>query len=150
MAGKRIRRVTKLPVEKEKSSEKELLHTPFRAEIVSAILFMLAVFMLIALNNTEGIASDLQFIGVLGTYLSWLLTALFGVVALIAPLLLFCWSVHLAVVKRWWSIRMWGLIILTFSILIYVSIFQVPMGLNPWEASLKGMGGGYLGGDWAT
>jgi len=146
MAGKRIRRVTKLPVEKEKSSEKELLHTPFRAEIVSAILFMLAVFMLIALNNTEGIASDLQFIGVLGTYLSWLLTALFGVVALIAPLLLFCWSVHLAVVKRWWSIRMWGLIILTFSILIYVSIFQVPMGLNPWEASLKGMGGGYLGG----
>lgn len=146
MARKKVKRVKNNPPVNDSMSATETVHTPFRAEIVSAILFMLAVFLLLALNNSEGIASDQQFIGVLGTYLSLAMKALFGTVAIIAPLFLLFWSIHLGVIKKWWSIRMWGLVILVLSILVYVSNFQIPLGLNPWEASLKGIGGGYLGG----
>ncbi len=41
---------------------------------------------------------------------------------------------------------MWGLTIMILCVLVYVSIFNIPLGLNPLDASLKGMGGGYLGG----
>lgn len=146
MARKKVSRVNNRTIAKDSSSQRDIPRTPLRAEIVSAILFMLAVFILVALNNSDGIASDRQFIGVLGTYMSVILKALFGTVAIIAPLALLFWSIHLGIFKKWWSIRMWGLVILIVSILVYVSSFQIPLGLNPWEASLKGMGGGYLGG----
>ncbi len=146
MARKKVSRVNNRPIANHSSAPTETPRTPLRAEIASAILFMLAVFILVVLNNSDGIASDRQFIGVLGTYLSIVLKALFGTVAIIAPIALLFWSIHLGIFKKWWSIRMWGLVILILSILVYVSIFQIPLGLNPWEAALKGMGGGYLGG----
>ncbi|MEQ8199832.1 MAG: DNA translocase FtsK [Syntrophomonadaceae bacterium] len=146
MASKKIKKINNNPSINNSPSAADTGHAPLRAEIVSAILFMLAVFMLVALNNSEGIASDRQFIGVLGTYINIIMKALFGTVAVIAPLFLLAWSIHLGIIKKWWSIRMWGLVLLVLSILVYVSNFKIPLGLNPWEASLKGMGGGYLGG----
>ncbi len=123
-----------------------LLDTPIRAEIAAVILFMSAVFMLVSLNNSEGMASDKQFIGLLGTYLTTVLEGLFGTVAIVIPFFVLFWSIHISLYKKWWSIRMWGLTLLVLSILVYMSNFQIPLGLSPWEASLKGMGGGYLGG----
>lgn len=134
-------------LEKSKPSRKtNTVQTPIRAEIISVILFMAAVFMVVALNNSQGIANDTQFIGFLGTYLSIGLQAMFGTVAMIAPFYLLFWSIHISIYKKWWSIRMWGLTLLSLTILAYMSSYEIPLGLNAWEAALKGMGGGYAGG----
>lgn len=146
MARKKPSRVTTKVSEQASSVKPKLQDTPIRAEIASVILFMAAVFILVSLNNSEGIADDIQFIGVLGTYLTTVLKGLFGSVAMLTPFYILFWAIHISLYKKWWSIRMWGLSLLFLSVLVYESNFQIPLGLNPWEASLKGMGGGYIGG----
>ncbi|MDD3024597.1 MAG: DNA translocase FtsK, partial [Syntrophomonadaceae bacterium] len=47
---------------------------------------------------------------------------------------------------KYWSIRMWGVTLLYLAILLGLSLYDIPGGINSWEAGLKGMGGGYLGG----
>ncbi len=128
------------------SRRNDTVQTPIRAEIISVILFMAAVFMVVALNNFQGLANDTQFIGLLGRYLSMGLQDLLGTVAMIAPFYLLFWSIHISLYKKWWSIRMWGLTLLSLTILVYMSSYEIPLGLNSWEAALKGMGGGYIGG----
>lgn len=125
------------------------MQTPLRAEIIAVILFMTAVFMVVALNNYQGIANDTQFIGLLGKYLSIALQGLFGTVTLIAPLFILLWAIHIGILKKWWTARMWGLAILSLTILAYYSSYQIPLGLGVWEAAAKGMGGGYIGGSLA-
>ena len=41
---------------------------------------------------------------------------------------------------------MWGLTLIAFTVLVYMSVYRIPLGLNSWEAARKGMGGGYVGG----
>jgi S-DNA-T family DNA segregation ATPase FtsK/SpoIIIE len=41
---------------------------------------------------------------------------------------------------------MWGLTLLVLTELAYVSVYRIPLGLNAWDAALKGLGGGYIGG----
>lgn len=120
--------------------------TRIRAEIIAVVAFMAAVFMLISIRNYQGVANDAQFIGILGTYLSRFLQALFGSAAPLAPVFLLLWALHTAVSKKLWSERMWGLTLIAFTVLVYMSVYRIPLGLNSWEAARKGMGGGYVGG----
>ena len=122
------------------------LRTVIRAEVVSVILFMVAVFITVSLRNSPGLGSDAQFIGILGTYLSGVMQSLFGSGAMIAPLYLLFWSIHIGLCKKMWSVRMLGLTLLSLTALVYLSTYDIPLGLNSWEAALGGMGGGYVGG----
>lgn len=120
--------------------------TRIRAEIIAVVMFMVAIFMLISIRKYQGMPDDAQFIGILGTYLTRFLQALFGSAALLAPVYLLLWAIHTALYKKLWSERMWGLTLVALTILVYMSVYKIPLGLNSWEAALKGMGGGYLGG----
>ncbi|MDD3365582.1 MAG: DNA translocase FtsK 4TM domain-containing protein, partial [Syntrophomonas sp.] len=117
-----------------------------KTEIISVIVFMVAVFLLVSIKNFKGIPDDARFIGIIGTYLSRGLQSLFGTAAMIAPFYLLFWSIHIGVYRKWWSARMWGLTLLVLTVLAYVSVYHIPLGLNAWDAALKGLGGGYVGG----
>src|SRR5690606_25811699 len=54
--------------------------------------------------------------------------------------------IHLGVYKKAWSIRMWGFSLLFICVLIYYGLYDIPIGLNPWSAGQRGLGGGLLGG----
>ena len=118
-----------------------------RAEIVSVIVFMVAVFLFVSIKNFKGYPDDARFIGLVGTYLSRGLQSLFGAAAaMIAPFYLLFWSIHIGVYRKLWSARMWGLTLLVLTVLAYFSVYRIPLGLNAWDAALKGLGGGYIGG----
>ncbi len=117
-----------------------------RAEIISVIIFMVAVFLFVSIKNFKGIPDDAKFIGLLGTYFSMGLQNLFGSMAMIAPFSLLGWSIHIGRYKKLWSARMWGLTLLALTGLAYASVYRIPLGLNAWDAALKGLGGGYTGG----
>lgn len=129
-----------------KSQSADASSSVIRAEVISVILFMAAVFIMVSLRNSQGIANDPQFIGILGTYLNRVLQGLFGAGAILAPLYLLFWSIHIGLSKKIWSVRMWGLTLLGLTLLVYISIYKIPLGIDAWEAALAGMGGGYIGG----
>jgi len=143
MAKKRIQ---KKPTAAVVSPTETTIRTTIRAEVISVVLFMVAVFMMISIRNSQGMPDDTQFIGLLGTYLTSGLQSLFGKAAMMAPFYLLFWSIHISIYKKWWSMRMWGLTLLALTVLIYTSISDIPLGLDAWDAALKGMGGGYAGG----
>jgi len=118
----------------------------FREEAASVVLFMLAVFLFVSLRNFHGTPEDQQFIGLLGTQLSKAMQIVFGQAAWLISLFLLFWSVHIGIVKKMWSIRMGGLTLLLLTIMMATSILDVPEGISSWEAGLKGMGGGAVGG----
>ena len=118
----------------------------FREEAASVVFFMLAVFIFASLRNFHGSPEDQQFIGLLGTQLAKSLRLMFGTAAMLVSFFLLCWSIHIGIGKKMWSIRMWGLTVAALSILAAASIQGVPLGITTWEAGLKGMGGGVIGG----
>ncbi|MBP1760997.1 MAG: cell division protein FtsK/SpoIIIE [Firmicutes bacterium] len=139
------------PLPDSKSSKVKNISTSskgwkFREEAASAVFFMLAVFIFASLSNFHGSPDDQQFIGLLGTQLSKALQIVFGQAALLVSFYMLFWSIHIGIVKKMWSIRMWGLTILMLSIMVAMSIYDVPQGITAWEAGLKGMGGGAVGG----
>lgn len=115
-------------------------------EILTVLIFMLAVFTYICLSKAKGLPEDAQFIGIVGTYLAKWLEISFGEGAFLISFYMLAWSIHLGVCQRKWSVRMWGITLLLVSVLITISVYNIPGGLNPLEAGSKGMGGGYLGG----
>ncbi|MGR6835688.1 DNA translocase FtsK 4TM domain-containing protein [Syntrophomonas erecta] len=115
-------------------------------EIVSLVLLMLAVFFFIVVTKFRGLPEDREYIGIFGTYLLKGLETVFGDAALVFSFFLLAWSIHLAVIKEYWSSRMWGVSLIFMAVLIYFSLWLVPGGLEPLEAGLKGLGGGALGG----
>lgn len=120
-----------------------------KAEIISIILFMLSVFIYICVSRFQGLGGNEQFIGLVGTGIMKGLTFLLGDGAFIASFYLLLWSIHIGVLKKYWSSRMWGITILALVFLMGISIYYIPGGLNALEAGSKGMGGGYIGGSLA-
>jgi S-DNA-T family DNA segregation ATPase FtsK/SpoIIIE len=137
---------TRLKIKTAGSSSEIRAGNVIKTEIISVIVFMVAVFLWVSLKNFHGIPDDTKFIGIIGTYLSRGLQSLFGTVAMIAPFYLLFWSIHIGVYRKLWSARMWGVTLFLLTVLAYVSVYQIPLGLNPWEAANKGLGGGYVGG----
>ncbi|NLB88206.1 MAG: DNA translocase FtsK, partial [Syntrophomonadaceae bacterium] len=115
-------------------------------EIISLLLFVLAVFTYISVSKFKGIPEDIQFIGLLGTYLMKALEFLLGEAAILVSFYILFWAIHVGVLKKLWSVRMWGVSLLFISVIIAIGIYNIPGGMNPWEAGKKGMGGGYIGG----
>ncbi len=122
------------------------LQTVIRAEVVSVVLLMLAVFMTVSLRNSANLANNDQFIGILGTCLSGFIQGLFGAGAMMGPLFLLFWAIHIGIYHKLWSMRMAGFTLLSLTVLVYMSTYNIPLGLNAWEAAMGGMGGGYVGG----
>ncbi|MDD2372266.1 MAG: DNA translocase FtsK 4TM domain-containing protein [Syntrophomonadaceae bacterium] len=120
-----------------------------RAEIISIVLFMLAVFTYICVSQLQGLAGNEQFVGLLGSGIMKGLQLLLGDGAFIASFYLLLWSIHIGVLKKYWSSRMWGITLLALVFVIEISIYHIPGGLNALEAGSKGMGGGYIGGSLA-
>ena len=120
-----------------------------KAEIISIILFMLALFTYICVSRGASLSGNEQFIGLLGAGIIRGLDWLLGDAALIASLFLLLWSIHIGVLKQYWSSRMWGVSLLALAFLVGISTYHIPEGLNAMEAGLKGMGGGYVGGSLA-
>ncbi len=129
-------------IKNKKTEELQGLHT----EIVSIILLMLAVFSWVSIYKFRGLPHDDQFIGYLGSIYLQGIDALFSQGAFLIPAFLLSWSIHTGVLKKMWSVRMWGISLLTLVILLAISVYQIPQGISEWEAGFKGMGGGYLGG----
>lgn len=117
-----------------------------KEEVLSVVFFMLAVFLFISIKNFQGVPEDRQFIGVIGAYLMYSLQLVFGRAALGVSFFLLCWSIHIGVSKKMWSVRMWGLSLLMLSIMVAMSVYDIPIGVDTWQAGLKGMGGGVIGG----
>lgn len=117
-----------------------------KLEIISLLLFVLAVFTYISVSKFKGIPEDIQFIGLLGTYLMKGLEFALGEGAILVSFYILFWAIHVGVVKELWSIRMWGVSLLILTIIITIGIYSIPGGMNPWEAGKRGMGGGYVGG----
>ncbi|MDD4803050.1 MAG: DNA translocase FtsK 4TM domain-containing protein [Syntrophomonas sp.] len=140
---------TRLKIKKNVSnggSNKKTTGNIIKTEIFSIIVFMLAVFLLVSIKNFQNIPDDTKFIGIIGAYLSRGVQILCGHAAMLAPIYLLAWSIHMGVYRKYWSARMWGVTLLFLISLAYVSIYRIPLGLNAWEASLRGLGGGYIGG----
>ena len=133
---------TKRKVNNKKVAELKGLHI----ELISIILLMLSVFSWVSIYKFRDIPYDDQFIGVLGSYYLKGLDLAFSQGVFLIPLFLLFWSIHTGVWKKLWSIRMWGVSLLSLFILLSISIYQIPEGISEWEAGFKGMGGGYLGG----
>ncbi len=117
-----------------------------KGEIISIFLLMLAVFTYIVVTRFRGVGPDFPFIGLLGGYYLQGLEALFGLGALLVPFYLLFWSIHIGITHQYWSLRMWGASLLAGSVLLAISVYNIPVGLSPWEAGANGLGGGYLGG----
>lgn len=122
-----------------------------KMEIISLVLLMLAVFVYVSLTRFQGLPDETRFIGLLGAQIMKAFTVLFGRAAIIVPLFLLAWSIHIGVWKEFWSQRMWGVVLLGLAYLLNLSLYQIPGGdITPLEAGMKGMGGGYVGGALAS
>ncbi len=130
---------------KEKSEVKEK-SSSVRYEIISLVLFMIAIFIYLCVQKFYGLPEDSLFIGILGTYIAKGLNLLLGDGAIISSFFLLFWSIHIGLNKKIWSGQMWGLLIIAVVLLISISIYSIPKGLTELEAGMKGMGGGILGG----
>lgn len=117
-----------------------------RNEVFSLISFMMALFFYISVSRAQGIPEDIQIIGWIGSRAASGLESLFGEGAVLFSFLLLAWSIHIGVSKKPWSIRMWGFCGLFLCVLIRYGLYDIPIGLSPWSAGLRGMGGGLLGG----
>jgi len=145
MARKKSKAVNK-NIENNRQQADPALQNVIRKEIFAVVMFMAAVFILISLQKFRGAAGDAQLIGIVGTYLTRFMQAMFGSAAAFAACGLILWAVHIAYYRRYWSVKMAGLALFTVTILVYISTFEIPLGIDPWEAAQKGLGGGYIGG----
>lgn len=118
---------------------------PFMIDVFCAITLMLAVFMWMGLRSFLAGNEDVQVFGMMGSWFLKGLIALFGKTALLAPVFLIVWSIHLIWTKRLWSKRMTGLLLLALGYTLDYSLEKIPRGLTPWEAAGYGLGGGYVG-----
>ncbi len=131
---------------KPKVKAMPMLDSNLSKEILSLVFFMLAVFIYIGLLEFSNQPDANRFIGIVGTNFLGILEKLFGEGAVGFAFFLLACSIHLGVLKKSWSSRMWGAFTLYITTLIFLSIWDIPGGLSPWEAGIRGMGGGYVGG----
>ncbi|MEN6463249.1 MAG: DNA translocase FtsK 4TM domain-containing protein [Syntrophomonas sp.] len=147
MKNSRKKKTAIKPVEDSSPRLKEKPTTSFfKEEVVSIIFLMLAVFIFVCLRNYQGLPGDARFIGLVGTYIMEGLESIFGTAAMLVSFYFLSWSIHLGVVKKFWSIRMSGVTLLAITVLLIISLYFIPLGLNTWEAGTRGLGGGYVGG----
>ncbi|HHW60372.1 MAG TPA: DNA translocase FtsK [Syntrophomonadaceae bacterium] len=115
-------------------------------ELFSVATFMLAVFLFVSISRFQGLPEDTQFIGLLGQYLIIGLQTACGDGAIFIPFFFLAWAIHTGISKKMWSLRMWGVTLLLLTVLTGISAYNIPVGMNPWEAGMRSMGGGYIGG----
>lgn len=130
----------------EKDSSKRNKGRYIKEEILSIIFFMIALFIYVCIRNFQGLPNDAQFIGLVGTYVMQGLEKGFGSAVFIVALYFLAWSIHLGLLKKVWSDRMLGVTLLAISVLVIISLYHIPLGMNAWEAGMRGMGGGFTGG----
>ncbi|WP_084728464.1 FtsK/SpoIIIE family DNA translocase [Thermosyntropha lipolytica] len=115
-------------------------------EILTVLLLVLAVFIYICLSKAQGLPEDNQFIGIIGIYLNRFLEKALGEASLLVAFYLLAWSIHIGVTGQKWSIHMWGISLVFISLLLIISVHNIPAGLDPLEAGKQSMGGGHIGG----
>ena len=115
-------------------------------ELFSVAAFMLAVFLFVSISRFQGLPEDAQFIGLLGQYFIIGLQTACGDGAIFIPFFFLAWAIHTGISKKMWSLRMWGVTLLLLTVLAGISAYNIPVGMNPWEAGMRSMGGGYIGG----
>ena len=131
---------------KEKGKEKAPMVNNIKLEIISILLFVLAIFIYISVAKFQGLPEDIEFIGLFGSYIMKSLVLALGEAAIFVAFFILLWSIHIGILKEVWSLRMWGVSLLFLAIVIAIGIYNIPGGLTPIEAGQKGMGGGYIGG----
>lgn len=129
-----------------KNTDKMSKLNGIKLEILSLLVFVLAIFAYISITKFKGLPEDIQFIGLIGTNLRIALELLLGDAAIYLSFYLLFWAIHIGVQKELWSIRMWGISIILLTIVVAIGIYTIPGGMDPWQAGQKGMGGGYLAG----
>lgn len=143
---KKIKKSSPTYASPEKSSSKRSKAGYIKEEILSVIFFMIALFIYVCIRNFQGLPNDAQFIGLVGTYVMQGLEIVFGSAVFVVALYFLAWSMHLGILKRIWSGRMLGVTMIASVVLVIFSLGQSPLGMNTWEAGMRGMGGGYIGG----
>ncbi|MDO4541118.1 MAG: DNA translocase FtsK, partial [Syntrophomonadaceae bacterium] len=117
-----------------------------RNELWAVLFLTLAVFLFLAVRKYGGMENSEMYIGWLGNMLLRGLERLMGEAVALLPVFLTCWSIHIFVTKKMWSLRMSGLLLLVMSWLLFKSCYDLPANTSPWKAAGYGLGGGYLGG----
>ncbi len=119
---------------------------PFMLDVVCAIALMIALFTGMGVHNYyQSTGETAEFFGIIGGAVVQGLVYLFGRTALVFPLFLAIWGVHLLLAKRVWNRRVTGIFLLALCVPVFYSLYRVPRGLTVWEAAGYGMGGGYVG-----
>lgn len=149
MAGtfqKKTKKATPRSASPEKKSSKRNQEGYIKEEVLSIIFFVIALFIYVCIRNFQGLPNDVQFIGLVGTYVMQGLEVVFGSAVFVVALYFLSWSIHLGILKKLWSGRMLGVTLIALSILVIDSLGHTPLGMNTWEAGILGMGGGCTGG----
>lgn len=118
---------------------------PVMLDVFCAIALMLALFIGMDIHSYGTGENSTQFFGLFGEITRRVVMALFGKTAMLVPVFFVIWAVHLVWVKKMWSARMNGVVLLIVSCTVYYSLEKIPRGLTPWEAAGYDMGGGYIG-----
>ena len=95
--------------------KKESKSSEIKNEMISIVFLMLAVFLYVSITKFDGIPEDTRFIGLFGTYIINGLEYLLGQGAIISSFFLLAWALHCGVTKQLWSIRMWGILLISSS-----------------------------------
>ncbi len=131
---------------RKSTKDKNTKANAVKLDIISILLFVLAIFTYISVSKFQGIPEDIEFIGFLGTYIMKGLLFTLGEAAIFVAFFMLFWSIHIGIRKELWSIRMWGISLALITVVVAVGIYKIPGGMSPWDAGQRGMGGGYLGG----
>jgi S-DNA-T family DNA segregation ATPase FtsK/SpoIIIE len=131
---------------KGKKAKKAKTQKKPRIELHAGLACGIGFFLAASILYYSGKPHDNEIIGILGTNLVLGMEKLFGPVSFILPLFLIIWSWHITRSRKYWSSRMTGLALIWGSLLVYFAMYQIPKGLEVWEAARAGMGGGIIGG----
>ncbi|HWP96182.1 MAG TPA: DNA translocase FtsK 4TM domain-containing protein [Syntrophomonadaceae bacterium] len=147
MSGRvRTRKKDKKSVDISVAGKQEAKQRTLGLEVLSIILFMMAIFLYLGLKKFQGLPQDTQFLGIIGTYIMKGLGSILGEGTFLLVFFLLFWSIHIGFEKRLWSVRMNGTAVFLLAVLLGMSLYGIPKGLDAWNAGRQGMGGGYMGG----
>ena len=130
----------------ETKTEENKTRSAVREEIAGVLLLAFGVFLTAAVFKYKANPQDAEAIGIVGRYMVMGLEKATGTALFLAPVFLFLWAAHLLVMKKYWSVRMGGVTLMSLVLLIFLSITRIPGGMDSLQAAGAGLGGGYLGG----
>ena len=119
--------------------------SPLLLDVFFVFAVILAIFLYLGIRHLAEVEHSNAYFGVLGTTIVKVIGILCGNTAFVVPLFFLAWAIHMLILKKIWSLSMWGMSLFLLTLLAWNSGYRIPLGMNGWEAAKYGMGGGYIG-----